>query len=191
MTAAAPVRPIASWSRLTDDGRQFLAVAMVVVVGLAAGLGLKLVSENQTRNVTAGGVTAGTPRSWIYQSGAGDLLFSVRDPLHPGLQYSVSLVASGSDLARVVDNQVRAKSGILNDFQQLSREPAASAGRTGQAVTYAYVVTREGRAPAVIQGRDLYLPAAGSVLVISLQSPIATFDDALPGFNRFADSVRS
>ena len=194
-TAHTPARPAparmstAGW-RLSDDGRQLGGVLLLIIVALGAGFLVKQTAEHQTRVVTAGNVSAAIPQSWIYQPGAGDLRFSARDPRHPGLRYSVSLVSGSTDLARTVDAQVRARSALLNEFQLLSRAPVAAGERSGQAVTYAYVTVRPGRAPAVNQGRDMYLPATGGILVISLDSPVGTFDDALAGFEQFAGSVQ-
>ena len=198
MTAASTPAPAGRGSarrmggsqwQLDDDGRQLAAVLLLVVLALAAGFWVKAVAENQTRPVTSGGVSAAIPQAWISQPGAGDLRFSARDPRHPGLQYSVSLI-SASDLARTVDAQIRARSSLLSEFQQLSRTPVSIGGRDGQAVTYAYVTVRAGRAPVVSQGRDVYLPANGGILVISLQSPIDSFDDSVAAFQRFAESVK-
>ena len=155
-----------------------------------AGFDPSPIAENQTRTVSGGNVTAAIPQAWIYQPGAGDLRFTARDPRHAGLSYSASLVGAG-DLGRIVDTQIRARSSLLAEFQQLSRSDVSVGGRTGQAVTYAYVTARSGRPPVVYEARDLYIPTDSGVLVISLQSPMETFDDAVPAFEQFASSVRS
>ena len=96
------------------------------------------------------------------------------------------LILAG-DLGQIVDTQIRARSSLLAEFQQLSRSDVSVGGRTGQAVTYAYVTARSGRPPVVYEARDLYIPTDSGVLVISLQSPMETFDDAVPAFEQFAE----
>jgi hypothetical protein len=186
----AQVRP-APRMALNDDARQLIAVLVVVAIALIAGYGLKWNTENQTRSVSAGGVSASIPQTWVYQPGAGTILFTALDPRSPGQRYSVSRIPTGDSatLSQVVDLQVGGKSRVLGDFQVLSRDPVTVGGRTGEAVTYVYVKAPPGQVPQVIEGRDEYLPESGAVLVVSLESPSATFDRALPAFNRFAGTV--
>jgi len=186
--AAQPVR--FGFADFADDARQLIAVVLLITIALIAGFVVKSVAENQTRTVRAGTVSAAIPQDWLYQPGAGDLLFTASDPRHPGQRYSVSRVTPGSGgLSETIDQRIGAKSALLEGYQQLSRTANTIGGRSGEAVTYAYVVNRTGQLPQVVQAHDLYVNVGNQVLVISLESRAADFDAALQGFERFVRSV--
>ena len=193
MTAATttPSRPVRfEWGAFEDDARELIAVVLVIAVALIAGFAVKTVAENQTRTVRAGTVSAAIPQDWLYQPGAGDLLFTATDPRHPGQRYSISRITPGSGgLDETIDQRIGAKSALLEGYQQLSRAANTIGDRGGEAVTYAYVVSRTGQRPQVIEARDLYVNVGNQVLVISLESRTADFDAALPRFERFVRSV--
>jgi hypothetical protein len=173
-----------------DDIRQLIAVVLLVAIALVAGFAVKTVAENQTRTVRAGSVSASIPQDWLYQPGAGDLLFTATDPRHPGQRYSISRVTPGSGgLSETIDQRIGAKSALLEGYQQLSRTANTIGDRAGEAVSYAYVVSREGQLPQVVQANDLYVNVGNQVLVISLEARAADFDAAQPGFERFVRSV--
>ena len=88
--------PAWSWASLREDSRQFIAVLILLVVALLAGLLLKGFTEGQTRIVRGGGISAAVPADWVYQPGAGDLLFVVNDPRQPGHRYLVTRIADAS-----------------------------------------------------------------------------------------------
>lgn len=192
--SATTVRPrrAALWP-LDDDGRQLVAVLLVIAVGLAAGFVTKTIAESQTRAIRAGSVSAAIPQGWIYQPGAGDVVFSATDPRVPGQRYVVSLLknAAGQALGPLIDARTSARAQLLPAFQQVSRSSTTVAGRSGEAVTYGYAVVRTDHAPRSMQARDVYLPGPGGILVITLESPADLFDDALGPFGRFAASVGS
>lgn len=187
-TAAQPVR--FGWADFADDARQLIAVVLLITIALIAGFVVKSVAENQTRTIRSGTVSAAIPQDWLYQPGAGDLLFTATDPRHPGQRYSLSRVTPGSGgLNETIDQRIGAKSALLEGYQQLGRGANTIGGRTGEAVTYAYVVNRTGQLPQVIQAQDLYVNVGNQVLVIALETRAADFDAAQPGFERFVRSV--
>ena len=107
----------------------------------------------------------------MYPPRAGDLLFTATDPRHPGQRYSISRVTPGSGgLNETIDQRIGAKSALLEGYQQLGRGANTIGDRTGEAVTYAYVVTRTGQLPQVIQAQDLYVNVGNQVLVIALEA---------------------
>lgn len=190
MTAStSPWRGL-SWSSLRDDSRQFVAVLVVLAVALVLALALKAMVEGQTRVVRGGGISASVPSDWIYQPGAGDTAFIVNDPRQPGHRYVVSSIAAGTGgLAAAVDTFAAAKSQILTAYQGISRSPITIGNRTGEAVTYAYIIERDGRVPQVIQARDVYLAAGDRILVVSTEGAPEGFDASLPAFEQFVRSV--
>lgn len=196
MTPAMPVRrtapPAWSFASLRDDTRQFIVVVALIALALLAGLLLKGFTEGQTRIVRAGGVSAAVPADWVYQPGAGDLLFVVNDPRQPGHRYLVTRIAdSPRGLTAAVDTHAGAKSQLLPAYQSISREPVKIGDRTGEAVTFAYVLEREGQIPRVIQARDLYLQSGEQILVISNEGSPDGFAGGLAAFEQFVRSVGS
>lgn len=196
MTPATTTRrtepPAWSWASLRDDSRQFIVVLIVLAVALLAGLLLKGFTEGQTRVVRGGGVSAAVPADWVYQPGAGDLLFVVNDPRQPGHRYLVTRVADAPrGLTAVVDTHAGAKSQLLPGYQSISREAVRIGERTGEAVTFAYVLQRDGQIPRVIQARDLYLQSGEQILVVSNEGSPDRFEAGLAAFEQFARSVGS
>lgn len=190
MTASTSAWRSLSWSSLRDDTRQFIAVLLVLAVALVLALAVKGVVESQTRVVRGGGISASVPADWIYQPGAGDLAFVVNDPREPGHRYVVSRIAAGSGgLAAAVDTFSGAKAKLLTAYQGISRTQTTIGNRSGEAVTYAYVIEREGRLPQVIQARDVYLADGDRILVISNEGSADGFEAGLPAFEQFVRSV--
>lgn len=194
MTALTPARRSflpslrGEWN---DDARQLVAVLLVALIALVIGYGVETMATTSTRNVTAGSVTASIPTNWIYQPGAQDLLFTAVDPRNPGQRYSVTRPAvGGSDASAIATTTIAAKSQLLTDFQVLGRSTTSINGKDAPSVTYTYVSTRNGQMPQVIEGRDLFIQGATGVLIVSLESPAKSFDNALDTFVRFAASVR-
>lgn len=198
MTAQAPTRPSirrmfsSEWRQeWTDDARQLVAVLLVAVIALAVGYGIEKMATGSTRTVSAGNVTAEIPTSWVFQPGAQDLLFTAADPRNPGQRYSVTRPSgAGQDVTSVADTTVAAKSQVLGEFQVLSRGVISINGKDTPSVTYVYVSTRNGAVPQVIEGQDAFIQGQSGVLVVSLESPSKTFDDAFDTFQKFAASVK-
>ncbi len=194
MTAQPSIRRMLSseWRQeWTDDARQLVAVVLIALIALAIGYGVKVVATTSTRTVTAGSVTAAIPTSWVFQPGAQDLLFTAVDPRNPGQRYSVTKPSlGGSDISAVADATIGAKSQLLGSFQVLNRASMSVGGKDAPSVTYVYVTTRIGAVPQVIQGRDVFIQGTGGVLIVTLESPTKTFDNALDTFATFAASVK-
>jgi len=166
-----------------------LGVSWIAFVALLLGYGLRTYATGQTRTVTAGGVTASIPQTWVYQPGAQDLLFTAVDPRNPGQRYSVTQ-NSGSDPSQVASATVAAKSQVLSEFQVLDRGTTSINGTEAPTVTYTYVTTRMGAVPQVIQGRDIFLKGSNGTLIVTLESPAKSFPNAIPTFEQFAGSVQ-
>jgi hypothetical protein len=180
------------WRReWTDDARQLIAVLLVALIAVTVGYGIKVLATTSTRTVSVGNVTAQIPTNWVFQPGAQDLLFTAADPRNPGQRYSVSRSSvPGIDLSAAADGTVAAKSQFLKEFGVLNRSSVSVNGKESPTMTYAYVTTRNGNLPQVIQGRDIFVAGSGGVLVITFESPARSFDSSLSTFERFAASVR-
>lgn len=175
-----------------EDTRQFLAVMLVAFLSLLAAYGIRQWATSQTRTITVGSVSASVPASWVVQQGSQDLLFTAADPRNPGQRYSVTQPTDlGSDPNIVANATVAGKSQVLSEYQVLNRGTSQVNGMSVPAVTYTYITTRNGAVPQVIEGWDLFIPASGSVLVVTLESPARGFEVALDPFKTFAASVRA
>lgn len=172
-----------------EDARQLVAVIVIAVIALAVGYGVRGVATGSTRSVTAGNVSASIPTTWIFQPGAQNLLFTAVDPRNPGQRYSVTR-PGGADVSVVADTTVAAKSQFLSEFQVLGRGTVSVNGKDVPSVTYVYVTTRNGSVPQVIEGRDVFISGTGGALVVTLESPTKSFDNAQDTFVQFAASVK-
>jgi hypothetical protein len=193
-TPAAPAAPSAPRSalpaRLTDDGRQFIAVLVVLAIALVLGFAVKTLVESQTRAVTGGGLRASIPADWVYQPGGGDVAFVANDPRIPGRRYIVTQIGGfAGGLREAVDVYSAGKAQLHEAYQSLGGAPVTIGGRSGQAVDYAFVLDREGRVPQSIQARDVFFQDGDRVLVISLEAPANRFEESLPAFEAFVRSV--
>jgi hypothetical protein len=191
--AASPRRELILGIRRewNEDTRQFLAVILVALVALVIGYGVREWATGQTRAITVGSVSAAIPASWVVQQGSQDLLFTVADPRNPGQRYSVTQPTDlGSDPNTVANATVAGKSQVLSLYQVLNRGTSTVNGMSVPSVTYTYITTRNGAVPQVIEGWDLFIPASGSVLVVTLESPARGFEVAIDPFKTFAASVR-
>jgi hypothetical protein len=178
------------WGRMSDDGRQFIAVLVLLAIAIVLGLLVKSFVEGQTRSVTGGGLRAAIPADWVYQPGGGDVAFVANDPRIPGHRYLVTqLDAAPGGLLEAVDRYSGAKSQLHTAYQTLGSEEATIGGRTGTAVTYAFVLDRQGRVPQAIQAQDVFFQEDDHVLVISMEGPADRFDESLPAFESFVASV--
>jgi hypothetical protein len=190
---AAPAAPAAQrpgTRRLSDDGRQFIAVLVVLAIALVLGFALKTFVEGQTRSVSGGGLRASIPADWVYQPGGGDVAFVANDPRIPGHRYLVTQIAGApGGLREVVDRYSGAKSQLHQAYQSLGGEAVTIGGRSGEAVDYAFVLDRTGRVPQAIQARDVFFENGNQVLVISLEAPSDRFEESLPAFEAFVRSV--
>ena len=178
------------WGRMSDDARQFVAVLVVLAIAIVLGLLVKSFVEGQTRSVTGGGLRAAIPADWVYQPGGGDVAFVANDPRIPGHRYLVTQIdAAPGGLRETVDRYAGAKSQLHTAYQSLGSEQVDIGRRTGEAVTYAFVLDRQGRVPQAIQARDVFIEEDDQVLVISMEGPADRFDDSLAAFETFVASV--
>ena len=156
-----------------EDTRQFLAVILVAIVALVIGYGVREWATGQTRTITVGSVTAAIPSSWVVQQGSQDLLFTAADPRNPGQRYSVTQptdLGSDPNTGRERDGGGQV-TGALGCTRCSNRGTSTVNGVSVPAVTYTYITTRIGRVPQVIEGWDLFIPASGSVLVVTPREP--------------------
>jgi hypothetical protein len=174
-----------------DDAKQLLVVLVFAAVALLLGWGLKTWTENQTRTVTVSGVSAAVPSGWVTTPGAGDVLFRAFDPSAPAQRYTVAKPSGETSPAQALDRQMAAAGAVLNDFQVIDRGVTTVNGAPAETATYTYVRTQPGQVPVVIQGQQLAIASSdGGVILINLESPARTFDNALPAFESFAASVK-
>jgi hypothetical protein len=175
---------------LTRERLSVLSVIGITLLALMIGWGCKTSLENRRQLIERSNVMAAVPDGWLVQDGVGDLIFTTRDPLMPGLRYSVSLVSAAErTLADVASARNRSRGQLLNNYQVIEETPTARKGEEGYKVTFVYIASKPGGEPSIVKGVDYFFKERQQVLVISLESHKENFDAALPQFEQFSDSV--
>jgi hypothetical protein len=175
---------------LTRERLSAYGVVAITLVALLVGWGLKTSIETRTSLIERDNITAAIPDGWLVQDGTEDLIFTTRHPLSPRPRYSVSLVADGDrTLADVASDRNRSRDQILDSYAVLEETSIVRQDQEGYRVTFVYVASTTGGEPRIVKGVECSLVRQQYVLAISLESDAEDFDDALPGFERFLDSV--
>ncbi|WP_420630757.1 hypothetical protein [Candidatus Leptofilum sp.] len=178
---------------MAHERRSALLVVGLVILSLLIGWQVKTAIQNATRTVEVSGLTVNVPDGWLVQEGAGDLLFVARNPLAIDELYRVSQLPAepdlAPDLAALAENRNLARARLDDSYRVLSAEPIVFAGRDGYKVSFARVDLDSPGIPHVIEGLDYYFPEGDRVNVLSLEAESESFADALPAFQRFAQSM--
>jgi hypothetical protein len=189
MTARTSTAFRAAWD---DDARQLVAVLVMAIVAVLLGLGLRTITEGATTSTTVGGVSASVPSGWIHRDGVGDTLFLVYDPRRPDTQYLVSRPGNapeGATITSVADRAIAARATVLTAFSVLDRTTTTLDGAPAERIESTWARAPEGVPVEAMQGLDLVVVESGGPLIVTLESPVAEYDDAVPGFEAFAASV--
>ena len=125
MTAAVGVG-----TRGARDGREmrsFLAVIVLIVVALGAGLLVRQSVEGAVQQAGEGGLNAQLPAGWIVLPAAGDRLLTAYDPLDPDLRYGVAAIDSTGGVAVTPEDaaarRIQDRSNLLEAFTVTSGGP--------------------------------------------------------------------
>jgi hypothetical protein len=175
--------------QLTQERRSAALTILLLLVALLLGWGVKTAVQNATRPIEQSGFTAEIPAGWLVQEGAGDFVFLARNPLALDELYRVSLLPAASELDVVAENRNLARAQIDDTYRVITAEPIVFAGQDGYKVSFARVDLDSPGVPHVVEGLDYYFVRADDVMVLSLEAHSEHFAGALPGFQRFAQSV--
>jgi len=175
--------------------KQLSVIAVVIVTLVAVGLGLVLKNSVETQSTpfkSSDGIQANVPVGWVIQDGKGDLAFNAWSPFKPYDRITVFALSGkeGMQLEAVANERNTQLSTSLNAFRVLDEQTIERKGKLGYKVTSAYVEEKAQGLPRVIKGVDYYFAANGNVLVITWRTDADEFEDNLPGFLRFLDSVQ-
>ena len=178
--------------------------ALITVLALIIGWGIKTGVENASREVSNRGLSGSVPSGWLVNSpdsGAGmlqideqdpTLAFAANNPLDISTRYAASLLPSGSDTTLVTAATARnlQRGQKLNLYRVTDTTPVSVAGREGYRVQFAYVVPGDpGSVPTVITGADYYFEEGSQLLVVTLETESGNMNHELDRFFRFLNSV--
>jgi hypothetical protein len=164
--------------------------AVMVIIALFLGWQLQSSVQSASRTVNHGPIAAEVPTGWIVQSGSGDLMLVARNPHKPDQLYRISQATAVDDLEILAANRNSARARLDSSYRVLSAGPVIVDGREGYKVSFARVNTDAPGLPAVIEGADYYFTYDNQMLILSLESRVDSFAEALPHFQRFMQSVR-
>lgn len=174
---------------VAHERRSAMLVVGLLLLSLLIGWQVKTAVQNSTRTVEASGLTLDVPTGWLVQEGAGDLLLVARNPLALDELYRVSQLPAGPDLAVLAENRNLARVRLDESYRVLSAEPIVFSGQDGYKVSFARVDLDSPGIPRVIEGLDYYFLDDDQVNIISFEAKRESFADALPAFQRFAQSM--
>jgi hypothetical protein len=184
-TIPAPAAPLPR----DNERASVWLVAVVTLLALSAGWGVRTSVENRARAVEQAGVRAAVPADWIVQEGFDELRLVTWNSQLPEERYSVSVLSGAGAPSDAAAERTRQRAQFLGTYRLLEEGPVVIGGREGYRISFAYVSTSRPGPPVVIQGVDHYYEEAGGVTIVSMESLEDRFDRALPRFLRFLASV--
>lgn len=170
------------------EWRSFLAVLATTVIAVAVGLALLAATDNPSRRVEQGGVTADLPAGWILNEPVGDLLFSAYDPIEPDRRYTVAAVTTGGSPEDVARSRLSDRRPLLPGFALLEDSPAAIGDVATHRVRYTFAPSLNGSGD-LVEVREDYIADGDRVLVVGIEAPRDTFIEDEAAFERFARQV--
>lgn len=174
-----------------------LSVYLTIILTIAAlVLGWFLMNQatNRTVQITHSGISASIPSGWmvVYGIQNEEMLFWTSDQLDLDHRFVVSrlpAVPNGA-ITDVVVGRNLDRGQSLSTYQVVSQSPTWIHNQEAYQVHFAYIKPgNPGSIPKVIQGMDYYLLFGDQVLVVTLESNSSSYDQSLPEFLRFLDSV--
>ncbi len=193
MTAA-----VATGSRGTRDSRElrsFVAVIVLIVVALGAGMFVRQTVERAVQRVPAEGLNAELPAGWIVLPAAGDRLMTAYDPLDPDLRYGVAAIDPTTTATLTPEDaaalRIRDRSQLLEAFAVTSEGPGSLGAVPTYEVRYTFVDQAPGGQATQIDAIEHYFGDGAifpedRVLAVIIEAPPDKLDAALPDFERFA-----
>ncbi len=171
------------------EWQSFLAVILVTILAIGAGLTFLSRSADQTRRVERSGISVDLPTNWIVSDPAGDLILSAYDPLNFDLRYTVAAVAAAGrtpdDVARL---RLADRRALMPGFAIVED----GAGKIGDVATHLirYTFAPPGSGTTeLVEVREDYVADGDRVLVVGLEAPRADFAAAEAAFVKFARQV--
>jgi len=183
------------FSRFGGQNLSTLLCILLAALALAAGWILKSAVTSRTFHFERSGVTAEIPSKWLVNNGfAGEeLVFTANPPLDYNLSYQVRLlpVVPGGKTTDLVVTRNLSQGQTLAYYKVSGQQAVQISGSDGYQVNYYYIkVNAEADLPVVISGRDIYIEGPEKVLLVTIENTASHFDESLPGFNVFLETVK-
>jgi hypothetical protein len=145
------------------------------------------------------GIQAAYPKDWLLDT-QGDYVFRVRDSsasrFKTTIQVAIRPVSTDTTHERnMLDTLSLSRFEFLSTYNVWSVEPFTLPNDVlATSMTYTYVDTGKDpfleNVPVVVQGRDILTIQRGQVVIISFLSELQSYDQNLPIFERFINSLK-
>ena len=180
-----------------------LGVAIVVLVALLLGLGMRFQVERRVKQFQDPNspFRMSYPAAWGFADSLQDVLLKVEDP-NTDSAFKTALtvesreldLASPPTLQDLIDRRVEQRSG-LTGYHFLANADATVDGAKSARIEYAYVVQpndepRRASLPVVVQAREYIIVGTDRTYYVTLNAPENAFDEASALFERTINTVQ-
>jgi hypothetical protein len=180
-----------------------LGVAIVVLVALALGVGMRLQVEGRTKQFQDPNspFRISYPAAWGFADSLQDVLLKVEDPSTDSAFKTALTIesrelepASPPTLQALIDRRVDQRSG-LTGYHFLANGDATVGGAASARIEYAYVVQpndepRRASLPVVVQAREYIIVGKDRTYYVTLSAPENAFAEASARFERTIKTVQ-
>jgi len=183
--------------------RKDLGVAIVVLVALLLGLGMRFQVERRVKQFQDPNspFRMSYPAAWGFADSLQDVLLKVEDP-NTDSAFKTALtvesreldLASPPTLQDLIDRRVEQRSG-LTGYHFLANADATVDGAKSARIEYAYVVQpndepRRASLPVVVQAREYIIVGTDRTYYVTLNAPQNAFAEASALFERTINTVQ-
>jgi len=183
--------------------RKDLGVAIVVLVALLLGLGMRFQVERRVKQFQDPNspFRMSYPAAWGFADSLQDVLLKVEDP-NTDSAFKTALtvesreldLASPPTLQDLIDRRVEQRSG-LTGYHFLANADATVDGAKSARIEYAYVVQpndepRRASLPVVVQAREYIIVGTDRTYYVTLNAPENAFAEASAQFERTIETVQ-
>lgn len=176
-----------------------ITVVLITLVALTAGWFFKSGVENAAVPFEAEGITAETPKGWLYTGAEGNILLRTVDINSSGFgatytirQIAITSEATPSDVASLVALQYAQD---LIAFRVLDQQEVKDInGRDAYMLSYVFVEANpdltHNDIPSIVRGMDLVYRNGERAIVVSFQADETNYDLDLGRFYTFLKSIK-
>jgi hypothetical protein len=180
-----------------------LGVAIVVLVALALGLGMRWQVEGRVKQFQDpdSPFRMSYPAAWSFADSLQDVLLKVEDP-NTDSAFKTALTiesreldpASPPTIQNLIDRRVEQRSGLIG-YHFLANADATVGGAKGAQIEYAYIVQpndepRRASLPVVVQAREYIIIGTDRTYYVTLNAPENAFAEASAQFERTIKTVQ-
>jgi hypothetical protein len=180
-----------------------LGVAIVVLVALTLGLGMRFQIEGRVKQFQDPNspFRMSYPAAWSFADSLQDVLLKVEDPSTDSAFKTAMTIesreldpASQPTLQTLIDRRVEQRSG-LTGYHFLANGDATVGGAKSARIEYAYVVQpidqpRRASLPVVVQAREYIIVGKDRTYYVTLSAPENAFEEASAQFERTIRTVQ-